>query len=117
MEKVKSFLYLIKLYNDNEEFFKIGISVHKFCRFYQIMKFGYKCEIIYMLCGNDYSTFLKLEEYLHCKYANNRYSPLIKFGGYCECYTNIHQKEYTKLLRIIYPVNIPVIKNLEISWR
>jgi hypothetical protein len=115
--KATSFLYLIKLYNDKETFFKIGISVHKYCRFYQLMKFGYKCKIIYMLCGNDYSQFLLLEEYLHLEYSSKSYNPMTKFGGYRECYINIIQKEYINLLRRIYPVNIPIIKNLEISWR
>ena len=42
-------LYLIKVSDDKESFYKIGNSVHRYCRFYEIMKSGYDVEIIYMI--------------------------------------------------------------------
>lgn len=115
--KHTSYLYLIRLYNKYESFYKIGISVHKFCRFYQIMNFGYECDIVYMLCANDYLKFLELENYLHNKYSYLIYNPLKKFGGYRECYIGIDENEYIQTLKNIYPINVDIIKNTKISWR
>lgn len=118
MSKDPAFLYLAKFYNQDESFFKIGISVNKYSRFYQIMKAGYKCKIIYMLCGKgNYLELLELENLLHQSYRSSNYQPQVWFGGYTECYKNIDIKGYINLLKKIYPFNLPVIKDLEISWR
>lgn len=81
------------------------------------MKAGYNCEIIYMLCGNDYLEFLKLECILHNIFQPHRYKPKTKFGGHTECYDKIDVEDYIKYTRTLYPINTDVIKNLPITWR
>ena len=115
--KENVYLYLIKLYNEEECFYKIGISVNKYSRFYQLMKFGYRCEIVYMLFGKDYLLFLDLENNMHVRFSKNRYLPIRKFGGYTECYKNIDVDNYIDALRDVYPIQADVIKNEEITWR
>lgn len=117
MAKDKVSLYLIRLFNEKENFYKIGITVHRYSRFYQIMKFGYKCEIIYQLFGNNYSIFLDMESFLHCHFSHKSYDPIVRFGGHRECYIDINCSDYIQILRELYPVNANVVKNLNISWR
>lgn len=117
MNKRNVYLYLIKLSNKKEAFYKIGISVNKYSRFYQIMKFGYSCNIEYMMFGKNYLELLELEGKLHNIFSEKSYTPFVKFGGYTECYSNIDEKEYIKVLRELHPFQCEVIKNQQISWR
>jgi len=110
-------LYLIKLWNREESFYKIGTTVNKYCRFYQLMKEGYECKIIYLLMKLDYFKVLNLESYYKDLYADLQYTPIKKFGGYTECFHNIDEEDYINRLRVLVPYNLPVIKNLEITWR
>jgi hypothetical protein len=110
-------IYLIKLFNQHEEFYKIGITVHKHSRFYSLMKFGYKAIIIYMLLGIEPYTAWKYESYLQSFFFKNRYLPKIKFGGRFECFVNIDTNKYKYLCRNITPQERLIIENIEIDWR
>lgn len=87
-------LYLVKFYNDYETFYKIGTTVHRYCRFYQIMKLGYEAEIVYMLNGVNPNTAWESEHNLISLFNDNRYNPMIKFGGYTECFNYIDIEKY-----------------------
>lgn len=78
------YLYIIRLYDDKENFIKIGRTnnfrqrkkmIHKFYNIEILEMFKDKAEIIY-----------KLEVELHRKFKSNRYSPLKSFGGEGECF-------------------------------
>lgn len=80
-------LYIIRLYNSEEEFYKIGItsvSVQK--RFSGSCSMPYNYDVVYEhTC--DPGCVWDLEKKYHRKYKDKRYSPLIAFGGQTECFT------------------------------
>lgn len=111
----KENIYLIKLYNDQEQFYKIGTTVHRFCRFYQIMKAGYNADIIYMVLGVDFTEALNAENTLQQLFKP--YTPLKKFGGHRECFSHIDVDQYKKYLHGLISNYSEITENLEISWR
>lgn len=106
-------VYLIRLYNDAEEFYKIGITVHRYCRFYEIMKSGYRIEIVRMVMGIKYLIALDLESKLKSLFPS--YIPLVKFGGYTECFSEVNLNDFSAQFDGIQFNE--VVDNLEISWR
>lgn len=107
-------IYLIRLYNNKESFFKIGLSVHKYCRFYEIMKSGYEVDIIYMIFGIESFSAFKIEKHLQSIFPT--YTPLIKFGGYTECFSNVPINTYKDVVNNILN-SYEYIENIKISWR
>ena len=85
-------LYLIKVYNETESFYKIGTTVHRYCRFYEIMKSGYEIVIIHMVFGIDCYKAWEAETYMQSIFSS--YKPLIRFGGYTECFEDINILDY-----------------------
>lgn len=111
----KENVYLIKLKSKDEEFFKIGTSVHRYCRFYEIMKFGYSVKIIYMVFGIDVNEAWDAEKELQSLFKP--YTPLKKFGGYRECFDYIDVIIYRHKLKNLITSYKEITENLEISWR
>lgn len=79
-------LYIIKCWNEFEEFYKVGITSQgvnkRFCsKFYM----PYKYEILYDYKDNAEKVY-DLEKTLHKDLKRYSYTPLLKFGGYTECY-------------------------------
>lgn len=108
-------LYLIKLENENESFYKIGLSVHRYCRFYQLMKHGYRATIIYMVMGID--CYVAFYEESRLQSLFQRYMPKKKFGGYCECFKDIDIEDYKNKVSHLIPQSKEIVENLEITWR
>lgn len=82
-----STLYLIKIYNDKESFYKIGKTINETKkRFSGKGKLPYKYEIIKEY-NSEIGEIYDLEILLHRKYKKYQYFPKINFGGYTECYT------------------------------
>ena len=75
------YIYLIKLYSDDEEFVKIGITSKEV---EDRSKYLY---LDYLLIKkmNIYNAFLT-EQYLLNTYKANKYKPISKFKGYTECF-------------------------------
>jgi hypothetical protein len=101
--------------NNQEEFYKIGLSVHRYCRFYELMKPGYQIEIIYMVFGIDFYEAMKAETELHKLFMP--YEPLKKFGGYRECFSNVDINLFKKKLNQLVSSHTEITENLQISWR
>ena len=77
-------LYIIRCYNNNEEFIKIGRtsrSIHE--RFWSGMPYSY--EVIREIKGSPDFIFDKEHE-LHRKYKMYKYIPIISFFGKTECF-------------------------------
>jgi len=109
-------IYLIKITNKNEEFYKIGLTVHKFCRFYQIMKFGYDIEIIYMTFGLDCYEAFEAEKILQGLFKP--YIPKNWFGGYTECFKFVNKNVFkNELYKIITKKIYKVTEGVKITWR
>lgn len=94
-------LYLISCFDDNEEFYKIGITTkpvkHRFAG-KEAMPYYYTVE--HLLVG-DAEWLWDLEKLLHKEYRLNRYLPDREFGGRYECFSDINVDEYTKLVHTI----------------
>jgi hypothetical protein len=77
-------LYVIRCFNDNESFIKIGRT---FCtlnvRFNQL---PYNYEVAKVITNNDGKYIYDLETRIKHKFKKHKYTPKIKFGGMNECY-------------------------------
>ena len=80
-------IYLIKCYNDSEEFYKVGITINNVkTRFSSKSSMPYSYQIIYEIEG-DVDVVLKLETLIHREVKEFHYLPIIPFGGcYKECF-------------------------------
>ena len=107
-------IYLIKLWDENESFFKIGTTVHRYCRFYEIIKSGYSVEIVYMLMGLDFYEALDSESELQSMFK--QYTPNRKFGGYTECFDNINVSKIKSYLNKRFQEPKEIVENIEITW-
>ena len=114
-EENKAYLYIINCYNDNEKFFKIGITKHLDLkgRFNSYSTMPYKFEIIKQIQTLP-SIVFDLETKLHQLCKPFKYIPMLSFGGEQECFTNISEA-LTYVGDIInwmsVCVDIPVITN------
>ena len=89
-EDSKGYLYIIKCSNDNELFYKIGITKQEFLRkrFSCDTSMPYNVETIKTYVSHP-SIIFDLETKLHQICKQHHYTPIINFGGYTECFTNI----------------------------
>lgn len=81
----KGFVYLIRVFNDLEEFYKIGISVNLSKRFYNIRKV-YRVEIIDLIESPDGEFIFNKEKQLHKLCKKYKYKPQLNFAGNTECF-------------------------------
>lgn len=89
-EKSKNFdsfkVYIIRCYNKNEEFYKIGKTFTTIKqRFRDKKRLPYNYEVIKVFI-NDYETISRLENKLHRKFKKYKYTPNLKFKGSNECF-------------------------------
>lgn len=82
----KASLYFIKLSNDSEAFWKVGITQQTNLnnRFDKIS--NYNCEIINIVETTLYDAFC-LEQNIKEEYSSSQYIPKHKFGGHTECFS------------------------------
>ena len=79
-------LYLVKLYDENETFLKIGITAQSSIKKrLKQCKPKYMGDVICFATGNASFIFDKEVE-LQRLFKEHKYHPLKKFGGYTECY-------------------------------
>jgi len=97
-------LYVLKFYNDNEEFIKVGITDSSIGRRYSSSgdggyKLGYKFDIIYQYFeDSNIISVLELESKIRQKFGHNKYSPSHNFAGHMECYCIESLNEIIKYL-------------------
>ncbi len=86
-DKEKTFLYLIQLSNDDESFYKVGItSKDVSTRVKRFTRLGYKLKIIEVLEANA-GVIYDLEKEILKLNKELKYLPNISFGGRTECFT------------------------------
>lgn len=79
-------LYVIKCFNETEEFYKIGITSRSIEeRFKYNSDLPYKYEVIQEIRDTSENIYT-LEKVLHKIYCQWRYKPLKPFGGITECF-------------------------------
>jgi hypothetical protein len=98
-EQEIAYLYLIKCFNNQEEFYKVGIckEANKTKRF-QYLKHSY--EKIIMRQMSLYEAII-LEQSIHEKLKYFKYIPKTRFGGYNECYSSNLPKEHIEFVQSI----------------
>jgi len=83
MVNTKAILYLIRMHNDIEEFYKIGITQSSVKRRYKYNN-SYEIDIIEEIDGKLFDLY-QIEQLLLKTNSNIQYEPNIKFSGYTEC--------------------------------
>ena len=78
-------LYLIRCFNKEESFYKIGKTFQKVSERYRKGSLPYDYELLSEYISTPECIF-DLEILTHRKYARYSYTPSILFGGYTECY-------------------------------
>lgn len=82
-------VYILRCWNDNEEFYKIGktyLIIKERFRYRKEMPYNYEIVKIFEGEAKDMS---KLEKQLQKHNKNSKYVPEINFGGMYECFNNI----------------------------
>ena len=79
----KAVVYVIKMYNKEENFYKVGITVNTTKRFNEIQK-SYNYKVIKLIPTNLYDAIYIEDKVL--KSEDEKYTPKIKFGGHTECF-------------------------------
>lgn len=83
-------VYLVKLFNEDECFYKIGITINSTnLRFMHIKCRNYNMQILKEINTSLYNA-VYLEQELHMLLNKYKYIPKNKFDGYTECFSNIN---------------------------
>lgn len=96
-QNLDAILYFINIYNDSENFYKIGITTR--CiedRFNKLHKSEYNYNVEYVIKINLYLAS-KTEYCLLNKFKHKKYKPLNKFTGYTECFNDIDKEYFTSV--------------------
>ena len=97
----KSKLYILKCFNDEEEFYKIGITMTTIRKRYPTKKsMPYKYETTLLLEG-EAGQIWDLEKKLHKQFAELTYIPKRPFNGQTECFKGLSQEIITTLNKTI----------------
>lgn len=85
-DEIDAYVYIVKLKDENEEFYKIGLAqVKSRDRFKRI---PYEVTIIDKIYCS-LTEAIKIESELHEKYSDFSYTPIKKFDGYTECFEGL----------------------------
>lgn len=91
-------LYIIKCYDNNEIFFKIGRTFRKIKeRFEDKNSMPYKWECL-LLYEDTHNYIYNIERFLYKLKKDNSYIPIHSFNGKKECYSNIDLNEIRNLI-------------------
>jgi hypothetical protein len=95
-------LYVIRCFDEYEEFYKVGITVKKLHQRFS-GAIPYKYEKVYFISENA-GFIWDIEKKIHQVLKKYKYKPLKSFGGQNECFSKI-PKEIVKLLDDINQTN------------
>ena len=82
--KGKGILYILRLFNEDENFVKIGITTRTIKQ--RVLGFPYNTETIHKEILTDGALLFDLERYLLRTFKKDRHYPRIEFGGITECF-------------------------------
>ena len=92
-----SHLYVVRLHNEIEQFYKIGISKTPAKRFKQYKQDGFNIGDNIILFNQDAGLIFCLEDDLLNSYKSEKYIPTKKFKGYTECFTYVDIAEVQEM--------------------
>jgi len=85
--KTPCFIYKIRLFDNNENFYKVGITTKDIKT--RFRSFPYSYEMLEIISINLYDAYI-IEQEIHNHLKEYKYNPQIKFGGHTECFTKIN---------------------------
>lgn len=91
-KSIKVSVYIVEVYNNNEKFYKIGITKIPIRRRFDGIPYEYK-EI--QIIKTNLLNAIFIENSLLNKLKLYRYRPKIEFGGHTECFNNINKIKNT----------------------
>lgn len=95
-------VYLMKFESESEMFYKIGISKEIKRRLSDLSKhYSYDVKLIYYKEFNDSESVWYIENMLHNEYSNVSYLPKIKFKGHTECFSEVNENEFIKIIECV----------------
>ena len=94
-------IYLIRCYDQSEEFYKIGITTKDIkVRFSGQSSLPYDYDLLDLFISSP-SSIWDIEKVMHRIYKEVKYIPLKQFGGMYECFSYVDASEYKKLLNCV----------------
>lgn len=90
-------LYIVNLFNDEDRFYKVGISKNIERRFKQYTKDGYSIGENIIFFNNDAGLISSLEDDILRNNGINKYTPKKKFKGWTECFSYIDIDDITEM--------------------
>lgn len=93
----KSTIYIIRCFNENESFYKIGITAVGVKKRFRKSEMPYSYEVVDTFEA-DAGYIWDLERQVHSLNKANSYTPKITFGGMTECFSEI-PAEITRLIK------------------
>lgn len=92
--KIPYTVYVVKIFNDEEEFYKIGVTHTKVSHrlIPKKLEYAYKYESLKEIKVSKYHACY-LEAFLHEAYKKDTYSPKVKFPGHTECFITLKDLE------------------------
>lgn len=95
-------IYLFRLTNEDEDFYKIGISKDVGNRIRGITcESPYRCDTVASIFFKDASHVYDMEKLLHKEYVSVKYKPKHSFAGDGECFKKIDLDEFIKFISCI----------------
>ena len=82
----KPYLYVIRCFDDTEEFYKIGITATSLKLRFSGKKLPYNYEVTQIIESEDAGLIYDIEKALHKYFNNLKYIPIKKFDGLTECF-------------------------------
>jgi hypothetical protein len=83
----KAVLYVVRVYNEGEAFYKVGVTFDLSRRFSQL-KTCYKWRTVARFSSWNAGKVWNLEQRLHARFTHLSYLPTASFGGKTECYSD-----------------------------
>lgn len=100
IKELPGLLYVVRIYNDVENFIKVGITQKTIReRFMVNNMLPYEYEVVGYVPGKLFELF-NLEQFTKTSLKKQKYKPLIKFNGHTECFVLEVQKDLLKLVGI-----------------
>ncbi|HCL59491.1 MAG TPA: hypothetical protein DHW80_06875 [Acinetobacter sp.] len=94
-------LYIIKCFDEGEEFYKVGITATTLAKRFRKGLLPYKYELIELI-ENEAGFIWDMEKQIHRMLIKLNYRPLIKFDGDTECFSSIPKSIFKMLIGIKY---------------
>lgn len=98
-------LYIMKLYNNLERFYKIGITTKSVRERINNPKLPYECELIASLKIDSRRAF-DFEKKMHRRFIKNNYIPSLSFHGKTECFLLNKTEVYEAIKELNNMVNL-----------